>query len=280
MKADIELHSHIYFERYGMDKVIDVMMRNGLDIIAPIYLNKKSFDDVRRNAEKLSGYCVTSDSLAVKVEKDSHSFYFLRGAELDTAQECNSNFHMITLGCDEIQPFSYMESMIEKALENKALVIWDHPYVCNDNAAREISRGMEDILVKRCRAYSGNIALEWNGYCIPWVRRCLGGKDVNRLVKELSKNLAEEGVQCPVVTDTDLHARTAFALKALGNSRISAEVNTSSGRDIIDSLKNSIFSGAYKNTFRTVPLLHFVPCWGFPYALRKFTGIDVFRPRG
>jgi hypothetical protein len=283
MKSQIELHSHIYLDRYGLEKVVEVMDQNELNVVAPLYLNAQSFEDLKRAAEAIRkfGYVPEADDLAIRIERDGKRYFLLRGAELDTSKdEYKPNFHIITLGYDGVRPLQPIRTMIDDALSHDAFVIWDHPLVNNSNAAKQTPDHLVSAMKYLCRAYSGKLALEWNGYCIPWIRKALGGRDVNRDIVEFSADLAASGSNNPVVTDTDLHARTRFALKVLGTSRIKTDLDLSSGADIIRSLKRNVFSGDYKNTYKTVPLLHFVPCWGIPYALHRFAGIDLYKPRG
>jgi hypothetical protein len=283
MKSQIELHSHIYLDRYGLEKVVEVMDHNGLNVVAPLYLNAQSFEDLKRAAEAIRkfGYVPEADDLAIRIERDGKRYFLLRGAELDTSkEEYKPNFHIITLGYDGVRPLQPIRTMIDDALSHDAFVIWDHPLVNNSNAAKQTPDHLVPAMKHLCRAYSGKLALEWNGYCIPWVRKALGGRDVNKEVIDLSVNLATEGSNNPVVTDTDLHARTAFALKVLGTARIKTDLDLTAGRTIIDSLKRNVFSLNYENTYQTVPLWHFVPCWGVPYALEKFAGISLHKPRG
>jgi hypothetical protein len=142
-------------------------------------------------------------------------------------------------------------------------------------------------------AYSGRIAAEWNGYCggwywnpIEWLGRLginlQGGINVNQEVMRLSQRLAKQGYNIPIVTDTDVHARTSGALDAIGTGRIEVDdIDFTSGRTIIDSLRRAVFAGDHQNTYRTVPVItHFIPYFAIPYLLNKI-GIDIYkRPRG
>lgn len=274
MKSQIELHAHLYFRRYNLEDVLKVMEENGLNVVAPLYLNGKAFLDVQKGSSRLfnQGYDVDSDDLAVNIRKDGKEFYLLKGAELHTGD----NFHMITLGSDNVEPYKPMREMIEYALKQDSLVIFDHPLVDNNHPARELSKSAKEDVENICKEYTGHIALEWNGYCIPLVRILLGGGNTNKDVLQLSNSLAEKGYNNPVVSDTDIHARNKNSLKAIGTSRVISDIDLSSGKSIISSLKRNIFSGEHQNTFKTVSLSHFIPNWGLPYLFRKV----VHRPRG
>ena len=111
----------------------------------------------------------------------------------------------------------------------------------------------------------------------------LGGIDVNHEVLRLSEILAEEGYNLPVITDTDVHARSAGALGAIGTGRIKVDgIDFTTGRTIVDSLKKAVFAGEHENTYRTVPMTHFILHFAIPYLASKVSGIRRFydRPRG
>ncbi len=271
--SQIELHTHPYFNAYGIEEIIKAMGKNEINIIGLEYLNKQAFLDVQWNAADLAkhGYDVRADSLAVKIEREGKEFYLLKAAEHST----KDNFHLLTIGYDNIESQS-TRKIIESALKQDSLVILDHPFVNINYVGKEITEQQEKELGKICKEYSGSIALEWNSYCIPWLRKIICGRDVNENAINLSKKLASEGHNVPVVTDTDLHARNTTSLKAIGTGRIKSEVNLTSGRAIINSLKQNIFSGRYENNCKTVPPSHFIPNFALPYVLEKF----YYRPRG
>ncbi len=283
IKSEIELHTHPYFKAYGLEEVVQAMEKNKLNVIALEYLDGAAFSDVKTEGDKLSksnkGYIVDSDNLAVRIEKDEKQFYILKAAELSTEDKNTGyGFHIITIGADSstIKPFQPIRNMIDCALEQGASVIFDHPFANKDNFRKKVSKSAEEEIIKVCKEYSGQIALEWNGYCISWLRKLLFGGDVNEDIIKLSQELAYESCNNPVVTDTDDHARNTNALKAIGTGRIKSYIDLTSGRRIINSLNKNIFSGRYENTYETVSLPHFVKYFGIPYIFRRF----IERPRG
>ncbi len=283
IKSEIELHTHPYFKAYGLEDIIQTMEKNKLNVIALEYLDGAAFSDVKSKGDKLSksnkGYIVDSDSLAVRIEKDKKQFYIIKAAELNTRdKKTGYGFHIITIGADtnNIKPYQPIRNMIDSALEQGAFVIFDHPLANKDNFRKKISKGAEGEIIKVCKEYNGQIALEWNGYCISWLRKILLDGDVNKDVIKLSQKLYYEGYNNPIVTDTDNHARKPGALYAIGTGRIKSYIDLTSGRRIINSLNKNIFSGRYENTYETVSLSHFVKYFGAPYIFRKF----IERPRG
>lgn len=213
------------------------------------------------------------DSQAVRIKKEGKQYYILRAAELET----NENFHIITIGGDTIKPYQPLYKMVEQAINQDLIVVLDHIFVSNKFLGTEIDKEEERKVRKVCRRYSGEVALEWNGYCIPWVRELLGGKDVNSKIIKLSETMKKHGYNVPVVADTDLHARSKRALNMIGTARIISEINLGSGKDIVKSVKNNIFSKKYENVYDTVPFFsHLLPYFAIPYLLGKF----YHRPRG
>lgn len=286
--SNIELHAHPYFNNYDLEEILKAMNQNNLDVIGLEYLNRPIFDELNRYADDLKqkGYEKESDHYVIKLSKDEKNYFILRAKEIRT----RDNFDIITIGSDTINHEQSTRKVIDCALKQNSLVIFDHPFVDNSWVNREINQEKRKELESICKQYSGNLALEWNGYCKPWLRKLLGGKDVNNMVVELSKKLYNEGYNLPVLADSDIHARSKSSLKALGTGRIIANTYVKTGNTLIDSMKKSIFSlgegKGYENVYDTVPITHFVFNFGVPYLNQKISEIypsfkKFFdRPRG
>gem|GEM_PF-1223057 len=275
-KTHIELHAHPNFDSYGLEKVVKAMKKKELDIVALIDLDRPIFEQILAEAyyqTKKNKTSVEDDSLAVVIRKEKRKYIeeyiFLKGIELTT----KDNFHLITIGYNQVpEKPEPIRKIIDTALEKEALVIFDHPLVDNANVRKELSREQEEEIKKICRDYTGRIALEWNAHLIPWVRKLLGGSDANKRTRfDFSYKLyQDERVNAPIVTDTDLHAKNKYGLGELGRARIKIDnqnMDKSSGRAIIDSLKENIFAGKYENTYEYVSFLHFTFLFGLPYLL-------------
>ncbi|MEM4245184.1 MAG: hypothetical protein QW404_03195 [Candidatus Nanoarchaeia archaeon] len=274
-KSEIELHVHPYFRKYGLEDVVRAMEENEINVVALEFLNGSAFESIQLLTTEMTkkGYEMQVDSRAARIEKEGKKYYILRAAELTTKE----NFQILTIGGDSVKPNQSIYKMIEQAIKRDLIVILDHILVDNNFLAREISKEEERKVRKVCRKYSGNVALEWNGYCISWVRELLGGSDVNSKIINLSESMKRHGYNVPVLADTDLHARSKRALKMIGTSRIITEINLDSGHEIIKSLKNNIFTEKYENVYDTVPFFsHFLPYFAIPHLLGKF----YHRPRG
>ncbi len=272
IQQKIELHTHPFFDSYTIDDVFDAMDKRDIQILGLENLNQHIFPDIQKRAEKTKYRFNGSDNYAISVSKGDKDLYLLRSIELATSD----NFHLIIIGSDRVKPNQEIMQTMNTALEDGALVIFDHPFVDNRNVRREISQQKEYKVIAICENYSGNLALEWNAYCKPITRKLIGGSDVNKKTDLFSKALKSNGYNIPLVADSDIHARNKRLLNAIGTSNIETNLNLSSGKTIISSLKENIFSGNYTNNKKYVSMPHFVEAFGVPYLFKhKFKN-----PRG
>lgn len=278
-KIQIELHVHPYFENYSMLDLVNAIDAAGLNVVALQKLGGKFYDEVRKLADglKTHGYKVDSDDIAIKLERDSKQIYILRSAEIPTSD----GFHLLTIGHDIFPPYLPMRNIIYQALEGGCFVVWDHPFANARYPMFPVSKRRRDEIERVCKDYNNQMALEWNGYCLRQYWGMLGpfGLDANRKVLEFSEMLKQQGYNIPVVTDTDLHGRDKNSLREMGRARLIADIDTTSGRDIVQSLRNSVFTGSHQNTYRTVSLRHFILYFMIPLFLEMAFGVDL-RSRG
>lgn len=265
-KAHIELHAHPVFKKkgYALGEVVNAMDMNNLDIVALSYLDQPILKELQilSTGLKRSDYKVESDSVAFQITRGNKEFYILKGVELNTSD----NFHILAIGYDTPpeKPI-HIDKTIDLCLENNAFVIFDHPFVNVNKMYLPVKKKKHEKIRKICRDYSENLALEWNSYCKALYWGLLRWNNVNKKVIKLSQELKAEGYNIPVIADTDLHAKTIGSLDALGTSRIKAEVNLSSGQNILNSLKQNVFSGNYENVFREIPSIHLLANFALPY---------------
>lgn len=272
--AHIELHVHPFLGRNTINDVAQAMDNQGLDVLAMESLDDDLFPFVLEQA-KIAYPAAIADQAGIKLPNGK---YFLNAREYNTKE----NLHVLTVGHSMGSATSDTEirKVIDNGLSNGALVLLDHPFVDNGKTrtAGHISDELEHELEKICKEYSGNVTLEWNGYCIPWMRQALrygfnafgvGIKyhDVNLRAEELSVSLSEEGYNVPVVADTDLHARTRRHLQYMGTSRIIVPVEGETPKDIVDSMRSNIFTGNYENVKKYVSSLHLLEAFCVPIIL-------------
>jgi hypothetical protein len=281
-KSHIELHVHPFLGRNSLIDVVKAMEDTGLDILALESLDGSLYPYVVEEAKKAYPQS-QNDSAGVRLPNGR---YLLNAREYNTSE----NFHVLTVGysLDTANPQTEIRRVIDSGLENGALILLDHPFIDNGKTktAGHISEHMEQELEKLCKEYSGQVTLEWNGYCIPWMRQVLKYglntvgfdikyHDVNQRAEELSKSLSEEGYNVPVLADTDLHARTKRHLHHMGTARIVTDVQGDSGKEVVESMRQNIFDGNYENVRQYVSSLHLLEAFCVPILMPN----HFYKPR-
>lgn len=286
--ANIEIHAHPFL-RKGMNRLEDVILnmeRNGLDIVALESFNNSLYPFVRDKLDKIYPNH--------KLIEDDSGVVLPTGRVILNAREYNTkeDFHILTVGCvfDDVTVETPIEEIILRGIEKDALIVLDHPFVENakTRTAGHISKKQEGFLEELCKKYSGEVVLEWNGYCVPWIRfglmlpLALKGHevryyDVNKKVKQLSEKLKqhEHKYNVPVVTDTDLHARDRWLLKEMGKARFITDVYGETPSEMVSSIKRNIFAGEYRNNERYVSSLHLLYGYCIPILFHKL----FYKPR-
>ncbi|MBI5148932.1 hypothetical protein HZA33_04605 [Candidatus Pacearchaeota archaeon] len=265
MSNKIDLHVHPYFEQYNLENVVEAMQTRNLSAIGLIRYNLDHFEETRKIHCSLKA---ESDDLLIKVEKDGKPFYLLRGIEV-----LNEDFHLLVIGNTEgIKQGQSLEQNIEKALENGAIPVIDHPFVHATSPRKGICKEKRKKLSDVCKKYHNNIALEWNSYCIPWIRRMMLGNDANYDLEDFAEGLFwEAGDYVPVIADSDVHARNKSLLQEIGAGHIIIDgVDCSSGQKAILGLKEAIKEGedfGYRNNKKCVSFTHFIRAFGLPLVL-------------
>jgi hypothetical protein len=262
----VELHLHPFFDSYSIDSVVDVMDDKCVSVLGLESLNKHIFPKVRKLAENTGYNFVGADNHAAVISKENKNYYFLNAIELCTSD----NFHVLVFGSDKVKPFESVHSTIDVALSDDAFIVLDHPFVDSESVSKELGFCGESFLKSVCVRHSGDVALEWNAYCKPWVRKFLGGSDVNKKVEDLSSSLKAAGFNVPVVPDSDVHARNKRLLSAMGSSNVVADLDCSSGKNLVSSLKSRIFSGNYISNKGYVSMPHFVEAFGVPILFQGY----------
>lgn len=272
--ANIEFHVHPYFGRNNLKDVITAMNQRNIDILGLESLNESIFPYIVKEAKKLFNK-IYVDQYGIRLPNKK---YILNAREYTTKE----HFHILTIGYskDEVSTKTEIRKIIDDSLNKNALVILDHPFIDNikTRTAGHISEKMESYLEDLCKDYTGLITIEWNSYCIPWMRKVLksglnsfGFKiqyyDVNQKVELLSKKLSLLGYNVPVIADTDLHARTKRQLLLMGTSLITSNVTGDNTSEIFISLKKNIFTGNYNNIKRYVSSFHLITNFCLPVLM-------------
>ena len=272
-----DLHVHPFLGKNTLIDVVEAMDETQLDIIGLESLDHSLYPYVVEETKK--NYPTASiDAAGIRLPNGK---FLLNAREYSTKED----LHVLTIGysLDQADSNTEIRKVIDKGLDHDALVLLDHPFVDNSRTrtAGHIPDQLEQEVEKLCHEYSGKITLEWNGYCIPWMRRVLKSGlnvfgfdikyyDVNKRAEELSQRLEQEGYNVPVIADTDLHARNKEHLLKMGTARIIADVKGETAKEVIESLRENIFSGNYKNVKEYVSSLHLVDAFCLPILFPKY----------
>lgn len=278
---NIELHMHPFLERYKISDVVKAMDKTGLDVVGMVSLDNSIFPYILSESKRIYPNA-KADDFGVRIDGK----YLLNAREYNTKE----NLQVLTIGYSmDCSPETDLRRIIDSGLENNSLVLLDHPFADNGKTktAGHIPESLAQDLENICKEYSGEVCLEWNGYCIPWVRKFLRHglnsfgfnikyHDVNKKTEELSNSLKEEGYNVPVVTDTDLHARRKRHLQYIGKSRITAPLLGEDPGELVHSLCEKIFEGNYENNKKFVSYPVMLRTLGAPLILSDY----VQKPRG
>ena len=274
-QTNIDLHIHPFENSvYDMAKAME---KTNLDVIALSALDRSIYPQVMEQATKEMG----------KITYSEKGLMLPSGRCILKAREYNTKegLHILTAGYtyDQATPKTEIREIIEKGIENDAIVLLDHPFVDNHKTktAGHVNEELEEKIKGLCEEYEGQIGIEWNSYCIPWMRQVLmhglnflGYKieyyGVNEKAEELTQELAKKGKNIPLVAGSDLHARTKRSLKQMGVARIIIPRTTGDTLyGIIASIKTAIFEGKHQNVKRYATWSHVVGAYCLPVLLPK-----------
>lgn len=282
--ANIDLHFHPFLDRNPIPRIFRVAKLKGLHGLGPCILDKTVYPRFVEEVEKYYSSIVYHEAGIIIPEE---GLFAWNVREYNTRE----SLHLLTVGSafDEAHPLTESERIIDYGLEKESLVVLDHALVDNGptKTAGHISDETRYVLEDICEKYSGDIVLEWNGYCNPfarylamhWARR-KGHKveyhNVNKEVVKLSENLSARGFNVPVIADTDVHARAGWLLFAMGKARIKVDVEGDNAYDILQSMKYQIFENKHEVVKKTVDPVHLF----FAFAYQVLREDKVYKPRG
>ena len=195
-------------------------------------------------------------------------------------------FHILTIGTSFKNGYSnypLARDIINQGLERKALVAIDHSYTDNIHTGTmgDISAEKEVQLEDICREFSGQIALELNGYCekttarlmLKYALRFCGHEvrfhNVNKKTQELSDKLSNDGINVPTFATTDVHARNLSLLNDIGTARTEMDIEGETPSEVLTSIKKNLFDGNYENILKPVSWEHLINAKLSPMILSK-----------
>lgn len=185
-------------------------------------------------------------------KKSKKKLFLILGSEVITD---DFSWHILSIGVTSIKDKKSADSIIEEITKRGGMPIIDHPYVdvSPGNHFKDIGPEKEWELRRICIRHIREIALEWNGICIPWIRKLIPGCTdyTNTKTGALS-----EISSIPLVPTTDLHAWNKRLLRSIGVARI--EISSRDFKEDVDSLKEAIFSKKFSAKRRYISFFHFL----------------------
>jgi hypothetical protein len=261
-RAELHAHPFFEFERYSFEDVINKAGKKNLDFLALGRLDNDIYPELQKHAEELiktGGYISCIDNTLIRIT-DKRT---LCDVYIPRMVESRREIDVLTIGKSSgFENCKTVEHIINKTLEEDEgnIIILDHPFVVKDSTFRNIDEKTEQYVEHLCKKYSGHVALELNGYCVPWMRK-LGGlvlagkpaEDCNKKVIELSERLKQEGYNAPAVSDIDGHFRYKWSLNALDKAAITFDrdkvfenASIPDYTNLIGNMKKQIMEGNYK----------------------------------
>lgn len=245
--ADLNVHPMHAFEGYvsnnkNIEKIIDVMSEKDVDAIGVIgYPGRNMWQKIEAEIIKYG----KSEDRAYKEEKigntfrfsnNEKNFYLIKGDEITSKQ----GISFIVLGHNGEITANNLEDIARESRDKNGIVIINTPFV-DDNSflsAKRINKEAEKQLYNLCENKNTRPdAIEWNAYCIRYLRKILNGRDVN----EEAETLADK-YNIPLVATTGLQARKLRHLNHMATSFIAIpEKDIGKGNEnITEAIKNNI----------------------------------------
>ena len=261
-RAELHAHPFFEFERYSFEDVINEAGKKNLDFLALGRLNRDIYPELQKHAEeiiKTGGYISSIEDKIIRITNKRT----LCDVYIPRMVESRREIDIITIGKSSgFEDCKTVEHIINKTLEEDEgnIIILDHPFVEKDKTFKNIDKNTEKYIENLCKKYAGDVFLELNGYCVPWMRK-LGGlifagkpaEDCNKKAIELSERLKQEGYNVPVVSDTDGHFRYKWSLGGLDKAamtfdrdKVFENASIPDYTNLIGNMKKQIMEGNYK----------------------------------
>ncbi len=256
-KIRVDLQFHPYRGKdYCLFDVLQEMERRNIDCLAFLYycwekdVSTSLINQINGRIRENYNICFLEESVFQFTNIESNQVLsIILGQETEAE---NQKWHILSIGAEDIRSNS-VDGIIEEILKKGGLPIIDHPFADPQRRFRDISKEKEKELIDLCSIHKGKIALEWNGYSLPQIRKLLlGCNDTNKKTEKLAE---EMGI--PLVPTTDLHAKAKSLLKEIGTCFIEIEVED----DFLGSLKKNILSSNFKAHKEYVSKKHFIQAY-------------------
>lgn len=279
--AGVELHAHPFL---GKNKIMDIaraIEMNNLNVVALEEMNNSIYSKLKKG---IQAYFPNTVDDAAGIRYDGERF-ILNAGEYETKE----GFHLLTIGHSiySLKKDTEIRKLIDETLQKNAIPIIAHPFVDNGRTltAGHISKEKEKELADLCSEYPGQIALEWNGYCHPGIRKVLKGVlnimgqnieyfDVNKKAYDFANSPEIIKHKIPVVPGTDVHATNKKHLFIMGTSTLFTNIKGETPEDILNSIKENIFlkkDYAFADSY--VSAAHLVSAFGIPVLKQNYKRI-------
>jgi len=267
-RIDLQFHPFKNSD-YGLLDILKAMEEKDLNALGCLEYNWQrniSLAVVRKMKKEVKKNYLVDDvngNLFFTNKKTGRVLCLILGQEVASP---NQEWHFLSIGALGIRSWQGPEDIIEEILDKDGLVVFDHPFADPQKFFVGITKKKEEKLFLLCEKYKGKIALEWNGYSLPRLRKILPfyGGEVNKKTEELAKRLG-----IPVVPTTDLHAMNKDMLSVMGTCFIEIPFDGMHCEKILSVLKESIFSFNFKPHKEYVSFSHFFRAFAVTYIKSK-----------
>ena len=189
-KIRVDLQFHPYRGKdYCLFDVLQEMERRNIDCLAFLYycwekdVSTSLINQINGRIRENYNICFLEESVFQFTNIESNQVLsIILGQETEAE---NQKWHILSIGAEDIRSNS-VDGIIEEILKKGGLPIIDHPFADPQRRFRDISKEKEKELIDLCSIHKGKIALEWNGYSLPQIRKLLlGCNDTNKKTEKL-----------------------------------------------------------------------------------------------
>ncbi len=247
--------------------LLNLMVRNGIDAVAVLEYDWDALTNLRSIIRRNRDYLIKKRNEG-EVEFFGNGFRFeIKGEEkfiILGKEIMMEGHHFLAPGIIEEIKADRLEEAVEEIWQKGGIPILDHPFADPEKSFGKMRKKKKERILELVE--KKKLALEYNGYCIKWVREILFRDDPNRKVLELGKKH-----NLPVIPTTDLHAESKELMKAIGTGSIEIAKDKIDPKDLVYSIRKAIFGFDFIPHYRTVPFNHFFWAFGLPYLKQKLS---------
>jgi len=264
--VDLQIHLMLY-KGDSFEDLLNLMVEKGIDAVALLEYDWNRKTNLKNLIKENKEFFIEKRKKG-EVEYFGNGFYFdMEGKDrfLILGKELKiEGHHFLAPGIISPLRSNNLEKAADEIWAKGGIPILDHPFSDPERSFGRLRKKKKDRILKLIQ--KKKIALEYNGYCIRWVRELLFRDDPNKKVLELGKEH-----NLPVVPTTDLHAETKESLKAIGTGLIKIPKEKIDPKDLVFSIRKAIFDFNFTAFYRTVSFKHFFFSFGLPYLKNKLS---------